>query len=118
MEGGADQDYRLVHAIKQYWFIRGLLNLGHRVTVEAVANSDGQTTNLARCKALWVAGQICSFMGRYDEAQQFLQEASRRRALGDAWWFRSEYAHLRAFRGPRRGPRAFPRGVRPRKSAR
>jgi len=41
MDGGAEQDFRLVHAIKHYWFRRGLLNLGYRVTVEAVAKSDG-----------------------------------------------------------------------------
>lgn len=85
MEGGAEQDYRLVHAIKHYWFIRGLLNLGHRVTVDAVANSGGQTTSIARCKALWVAGQICCAMGRYEEATRYLQESLHTaRALGDA----------------------------------
>ena len=75
LQGGAEQDYRLVHAIKHYWFIRGLLNLGHRVTAEAVANSGGQTTSIARGKALWVAGQICCFMGRYEEAQRYLRES-------------------------------------------
>jgi non-specific serine/threonine protein kinase len=84
-EGGAELDYRLVHAIKQYWFIRGLLNLGHRVTVEAVGNSGGQPTSVARCKALWVAGQISCAMGRYDEAPRYLQESLQTaRALGDA----------------------------------
>ena len=83
-EGSAEQDYRLVHAIKHYWFRRGLLNLGYRVTVEAVANSEGQATSMARCKALWAAGQICSFAGRYDEAQKFLQESlSMARILDD-----------------------------------
>ena len=74
-EGSAEQDYRLVHAIKHYWFMRGLLNLGHRVTVEAVTNSSGQTNSLARCKALWAAGQFCGFMGRYEEAQGYLDES-------------------------------------------
>jgi non-specific serine/threonine protein kinase len=75
MEGGGEHDYRLVHAIKHYWFMRGLLDLGHRVTVEAVSRSDGQTTGIARCKALWVAGQISCFMGRYEEAPRYLQES-------------------------------------------
>ena len=74
-EGSAEQDYRLVHAIKHYWFMRGLLNLGHRVTVEAVTNSSGQANSLARCKALWAAGQFCGFMGRYEEAQGYLDES-------------------------------------------
>jgi predicted ATPase/class 3 adenylate cyclase len=71
-EGAAEQHYRLVHAIKHYWFMRGLLNLGHRVTVEALTHSGGATDSIARGKALWVAGQICNFMGRYEEAQGYL----------------------------------------------
>jgi predicted ATPase/class 3 adenylate cyclase len=73
--GCVEQDYRLVHAIKHYWFRQGLLNLGYRVTVEAVANFDVKAASVVRCKALWAAGQICSFIGRYDEAQTFLQES-------------------------------------------
>ena len=85
MEGGAEPDYRLVHAIKQYWFIRGQLDLGHRVTVEAVQNAQGPTTGLARCKALWVAGQISSAMARYDEAPLYLLESLQlARALEDS----------------------------------
>ncbi len=73
--GGAENGYRLVHAIKLYWFMRGLLNLGHRVTVEALAIPALQPQSLARCKALWVAGQICSYTGRYEEAQRHLLES-------------------------------------------
>jgi len=72
---GAETGYRLVHAIKLYWFVRGLLNLGHRVTVEALSNPPPRPHSLLRCKALWVAGQICSYTGRYAEAQQHLQES-------------------------------------------
>jgi predicted ATPase/class 3 adenylate cyclase len=86
IKDSAELDYRLVHATRHYWVMRGLLNLGHRVTVEAVERADGQMVkNMARCKALWVAGQISSFMGRYDEAQRFLQESlSMARAMDDA----------------------------------
>jgi predicted ATPase/class 3 adenylate cyclase len=84
MEGGAEPDYCLVHAIKYYWFMRGLLNLGHRVTAEAVARSEATTTSISRCRALWVAGQISGWMGRYEEAQRYLQESLRAaQALGD-----------------------------------
>jgi predicted ATPase/class 3 adenylate cyclase len=80
----AEQDYRLVHAIKHYWFTRGLLNLGHRVTVEAVTSSVGQANSLPRCRALWVAGQICCAMGRYKEAPSYLLESLQTaRILGD-----------------------------------
>jgi len=84
-EGAADSGYRLVHAIKFYWYMRGLLNLGHRVTVEALSAPAVPPASLTRCKALWVAGQICSSMGRYEEAQSYLQEGLKlARALGDA----------------------------------
>ena len=72
---GAERGYRLVHAIKLYWFMRGLLNLGHRVTVEAISVPSQQPQSQARCKALWVAGQICSYTGRYEEAQRHLNES-------------------------------------------
>jgi predicted ATPase/class 3 adenylate cyclase len=82
--GAADSGYRLVHAIRLYWFTRGLLNLGHRVTVEAVSISPEPITSLSRCKALWAAGQICSAMGRYTEAQKYLHESlGMARALDD-----------------------------------
>lgn len=71
----ADSGYRLVHAIKLYWFMRGLLDLGYRATVEAISVPPTQSHGLARCRALWVAGQICSYTGRYTEAQQYLHES-------------------------------------------
>ena len=55
--------------------MRGLLDLGHRVTVEAISIPAPQPHSLDRCKALWVAGQICSYTGRYDEAQRYLYES-------------------------------------------
>jgi len=74
-EDAAEQAYRMVHAIKHYWFMRGLLNLGHRVTVEAIAIPAPHPHSLARCRALWVAGQIGSYTGRYEEAQRYLHES-------------------------------------------
>jgi predicted ATPase/class 3 adenylate cyclase len=71
----AEIGYRLVHAIKLYWFMRGLLNLGYHVTVEAISVPTPQPHSLARCKALWVAGQIGSYTGRYEEAQRYLYES-------------------------------------------
>jgi len=74
-DSDAEQDYRLVHAVKHYWFTRGQLNLGHRVSLEAVTNRKGQANTPSRMKALFVAGQICGFMGRYEEAQLYLRES-------------------------------------------
>jgi predicted ATPase/class 3 adenylate cyclase len=79
-----EKDYRLVHAVKHYWFMRGQLNLGHRVSVEAVMTPKERTNTSARMKALFVAGQICGFMGRYAEAQRYLRESLEiARAVGD-----------------------------------
>jgi tetratricopeptide (TPR) repeat protein len=77
LKGGVEHDYRLVHATRHYWVMRGLLDLGHRVSIDAVANLDAEATSIARCKALWGTGQICSFMGRYAEAQGVLEESLR-----------------------------------------
>ena len=74
-EQGAESGVRLVYAVKPYWFNRGLLSLGHRLTVEALEREGAQGRNLARCRVLADAGQYCSFMGRYREAQAHLAES-------------------------------------------
>ena len=74
-EDGAEQACRLVRAVKHYWFIRGMLNLGYQLTVEAVSLPSVQPDSAARCEALWVAGQIASYTGRYEEAQRFLRDS-------------------------------------------
>ena len=90
-----ENDYRLVHSIKLYWFMRGLLNLGYRVTVEAVSTPTRERYNLRRAEALWVAGQIASYMGYYVEAQKFLFESLEiARYLGDKRLIASVYTYL------------------------
>jgi len=66
---------RLVHALKRYWHSRGLIMLGQRVTVEALARTGAQTPNLGRCRALFAAGQFASVMGHYSEARHHLEES-------------------------------------------
>ena len=72
---GGEHGLRLVDAVKSYWFIRGLPELTYRLTVEALALADAQRHTLARCQGLFNAGQICCFMGRYEEAQAHLRES-------------------------------------------
>ena len=74
-EQGAEAGVRLVYAVKPYCFNRGLLGLGHRLTVEALEREGAQRRSLARCRVLADAGQYCSFMGRYREAQAHLAES-------------------------------------------
>lgn len=83
-EGGAESGLRLVHAVKVYMFNRGQLGLALRMTGEALARAGAQARNALRCGGLSDAGQLCSFMGRYAEARQFLEESlAIARELGD-----------------------------------
>ncbi len=73
-EGGAEWGLRLVTAIRRYWIIRGLPGLGYRVTLEALARPGTQDRGLDRCHALFDAGQLGCWMGRYGEARGYLEE--------------------------------------------
>ena len=83
-ENGADLGLRLVHSVKRYLATRGLLALGHRATVEALARPGAQRRTSARARGLFDAGQLGFFMGRYGEAQEYLEESlSIAREIGD-----------------------------------
>ena len=73
VDGGGELGLRLVFSVKLYLIYRGLLALLYRLTLEALARpgADGQTR--ARCRALHTAGQVGMFMGRYGEAQGYLE---------------------------------------------
>jgi len=74
---------RLVYAVKLYWISRGLLGLGYRVTVEALSRAAHEPSS-ARCRALFGAGQLACFMGRYAEARRYLEESlTIARDIGD-----------------------------------
>ena len=68
-------DLRLVHAIKPYYYNRGLLGLALRITSEALDHPGSAERNLLRCRGLFDAGQLCSFMGRYTVAQTYLEQS-------------------------------------------
>jgi predicted ATPase/DNA-binding winged helix-turn-helix (wHTH) protein len=74
-EGGATLGLRLVWALKPYWITRGFLGLGLRMTVEALARAGADERSLARCRGLLDAGWIGVLMGRYAEAQGYLEES-------------------------------------------
>jgi predicted ATPase/class 3 adenylate cyclase len=83
-EAGAEAGLRLLHAIKLYWINRGLVNLGHRLTVEALGRAGVGEGGLVRCRGLFDAGQFCALMGRYGDAQNYLRESlAIARELGD-----------------------------------
>jgi predicted ATPase/class 3 adenylate cyclase len=83
-EDGADLGLRLVHSVKRYLATRGLLALAHRATMEALARPGAQRRTSARSRGLFDAGQLGFFMGRYVEAQRYLEESlSIAREIGD-----------------------------------
>jgi predicted ATPase len=76
---------QLVFVLKAYWRTRGLLGLGHRVTVEALARTRPDERSFGRCRVLCDAGQLCWFMGRHEEARRYLEESRAiAHELGDA----------------------------------
>ena len=81
---GAELDLQLAYLLRPYWLNRGLLGLGQRVNAEALTRRGAEARGLARCRALFVAGQFSSHMGRYAEAQQYLEESlAIAREMGD-----------------------------------
>jgi tetratricopeptide (TPR) repeat protein len=70
--------------MRRYWIMRGLLGLGLRITVEALARPGAQGRTHHRCRGFFDAGQIASWMGHYGEAREYLQECiAIARELGD-----------------------------------
>jgi tetratricopeptide (TPR) repeat protein len=81
---GPEEGLKLAHCIKLYWLNRGLVGLGHRFTVDALARTGVQDRTGIRARGLFDAGQICSYIGRYAEARGYLQESlAIARELGD-----------------------------------
>ncbi len=73
--GGGPLDLRLVHAIKPYYYHRGLLGLALRITTEALEHPGAAVRDFLRCRGLFDAGQLCSFMGQYAIAQTYLEQS-------------------------------------------
>jgi non-specific serine/threonine protein kinase len=83
--GGAEADMRLADATKLYWFNRGLLGVGQRVTSEALARPNGHASATLRARLLLAAGQFRSWAGQYDKAYLALEESlAIARGAGDA----------------------------------
>lgn len=80
-----DAGLQLVFVLKAYWRTRGLLELGHRVTVEALARTRPDERSFGRCRVLCDAGQLACFLGRFEEARRCLEESRAiAQELGDS----------------------------------
>ncbi|MFO1283038.1 MAG: tetratricopeptide repeat protein [Burkholderiales bacterium] len=81
---GGELGLRLCHALSPYIFARGLLTLGRRMTTVALARPGAKARSLERSRALFQAGQLDCFMGRYEDAQRELGESlTIAREIGD-----------------------------------
>ena len=65
----------LSNALKRYWMNTGQLEIGHRVAVDAVAIASRGCADFERMRALFDAGQLGVFMGRFGEARAWLEES-------------------------------------------
>ena len=74
VERGGERGLRLVYALQLYWLPRGLIELGYRLTVEALARPDAQRRDLNRSGAQYAACQLAYFMGAYETAREHAQE--------------------------------------------
>ena len=83
-QGGGEMGLKLAYGVQPYWIKRGVLELGHRFMAEALARPGAEARNLDRCKALFGAGWLDCYMGRYEEAQRHLEESQAiAREIGD-----------------------------------
>jgi len=74
-DDGAQLGLRLVDAVKPYWLNRGLLELGYRMTIEALAREGAHMRDRFRCTVLFDAGQLGCAMGLYAQARELLDES-------------------------------------------
>ncbi len=72
---GAALGLELMHSLKLYWYQRGLLTLGHRLTLEALSRTRPDEHSVSRCRGLADVGQFCGFLGRNEEARRYLEES-------------------------------------------
>jgi predicted ATPase/class 3 adenylate cyclase len=68
-----EEALRLADALKFYWAHHGLLELGHRLTAEALAHPACEAPSALRAVGLFDLGQYRYFMGRYSEARESLE---------------------------------------------
>ena len=71
---GGESDLRLVIGLFRYWLNRALLQLGHRVTTEALSRTRADRRDLLRAEALMLSGRLGGRIGAYAQAKQVLDE--------------------------------------------
>ncbi len=72
----AGNGLRLVLALRGYWSARGLLRMGHDLTVQALACPGAETRDAVRAQALTMLTQLCWWLGEPMTALVHGQEAA------------------------------------------
>jgi non-specific serine/threonine protein kinase len=84
IEEGGRTALTLVHLVERWIIVRGLVEMGHRVTTTALMREDAQARDVMRCRALWMASEFDYFLGRYAIARASVQESlAIAREIGD-----------------------------------
>jgi predicted ATPase/class 3 adenylate cyclase len=80
----AEQSLRFVTKLQLYWLPSGMLEVGYRVTTEALAKTAAQAPTGDRCGALYAASQLAYFLGQFrDTALHAEQSLEIAREIGD-----------------------------------
>jgi tetratricopeptide (TPR) repeat protein len=75
---------RLVAKLQLYWLPSGMLELGYRLTMEALARPGAEAPTVERCAALYAASQLAYFLGRFsDTAKHAEQSMAIARKIGN-----------------------------------
>jgi len=79
----AAQGLRLVGKLQLYWMPSGQLELGYRLTLQALARSAIAAPTEDRCSALYAASQLAYFLGRFEDVQTYGERSeAAARAIG------------------------------------
>jgi predicted ATPase/class 3 adenylate cyclase len=82
---GAESGLKLASALRPYWIMRGLLDLGRARTLAALNHPAAAARNFTRCRALSDAGTLAYFIGNYAESSRLLDEGlGIAREIGDS----------------------------------
>ena len=71
----AEQGFRLSFALRPYWPNRGLLTLALRISLAVLSHPGALPRDRLRARGLFNVGQLHCFMGRYREAQPYLEDS-------------------------------------------
>jgi predicted ATPase len=80
----ASEGLRLVAKLQLYWLPGGMLELGYRLTTEALDRPGAQPHTAERCGAAYAASQLAYFLGRFSDTTRYAEHSlAIARTIGD-----------------------------------